>query len=97
MSCRLAIMSNRLMPGSPLLTTGPVKIDPRLAQQFLNVKTTSLSSLGPVGPSPSHNLAVDFVSVSCPRPNLSNRWKVSIVQPPSSSSSFFVWVLLQTF
>ena len=40
---------------------------------MLNVKTTSLSSLGPVGPSPSHNLSVDFVSVCCLQPNLPNR------------------------
>ena len=80
-----------------VLIAGPVKFDPRLAQQFLNVKTKSLSSLGSVGPSPSHNLKVDFVSVSCPRPNLPNRWKVSIVQPLSSSSSFLDWVLLQTY
>ena len=83
----------QICTGSHVLITGPVKFDPRLAQQFLNVKTTSLSSLGPVGPSPSHNLAVDFVSVSCPRPNLPNRSKVSIVQPRSSSSSLD-WVLL---
>ena len=85
----------QMRTGSHVLITGLVKFDPRLGQQFLNVKTTSLSSLGPVGPSPSHNLAVDFVSVSCPRPNLPNRSKVSIVQPPSSSS-FLDWVL-QTY
>ena len=81
-----------------VLIAGPVKFDPRLAQQLLNVKTTStaLSSLSPVGSSPSHNLAVDFISVSCPRPNLPNRLKISIVRF-RSSSSFFVWVLLKTY
>ena len=90
----LASVVFQMRTGSHVLITRPVKFDPRLAQQFLIVKTTSLSSLGPVGSSPSHNLAVDFVSVSCPWSNLPNHWKVLIVR---LLSSFLDWVVLQTY
>ena len=77
-----------------LINRQNLKFDSHFAQQFLNVKTKSLSSLGSVGPSPSHNLKVDFVSVSCPWSNLPNHWKVLIVR---LLSSFLDWVVLQTY
>ena len=75
---------------SHVLTTWPMKFDPN---SFLNIKTTSrlLLSLGLVGSSPSHNLVVYFVSVSCPRPNLPKHSKVSIVRPLSSSFLLFLF------
>ena len=69
-----------------------MKFDPCLAQQFLNVKTTStfitLLVSGLVGSSLSHNLEEDFVSVSCPQPNLPNCLWVSISWPQSFSFSW---------
>ena len=71
--------------GSHILITDPMKFNLCLAQQFLNVKTTStsLSSLVLVGFSPRLNLVVDFLSVSCHQPNLPNHSKVSIIQATS--------------
>ena len=81
----------QMRTGSHVLTTGPVKFDPRLAQQFLNVKTTStltvLAHTGLVGSSSSHNLSVYFISfIFCLPPTLLNQPAVSIFWLRSFSS-----------